>query len=261
MNNLRKYGQPSFNIAVLHGGPGAPGEMAPVAKELSKSFGVLEPLQTKSSLQGQVKELITLLKKHGDLPITLVGWSWGAWLGFIFAAQYPKLVKKLILISSGPFEEKYAKRIMPTRLSRLNKKEKDEVSSLMEVLNSSLTKKKSASLARFGKIISKADSYDSIPAKTRIKCQEDIYRKVWKQASELRRSGQLLKLGKKIKCPTVAIHGDFDSHPAEGVKTPLFSVLKNFRFILIKKCGHHPWLEREARDEFYRILSREILKC
>ncbi len=46
MTNIRKYGNPPFSVAVIHGGPGAPGEMAPVARELSSRWGVLEPLQT-----------------------------------------------------------------------------------------------------------------------------------------------------------------------------------------------------------------------
>ena len=46
MKNPRLYGSAPFNIAVIHGGPGAPGEMAPVARELSSLRGVLEPLQT-----------------------------------------------------------------------------------------------------------------------------------------------------------------------------------------------------------------------
>jgi hypothetical protein len=33
MNNLRKYGIGPFSVAVIHGGPGASGSMAPVAKE------------------------------------------------------------------------------------------------------------------------------------------------------------------------------------------------------------------------------------
>lgn len=37
MKNLRKYGNAPFNIAVIHGGPGVPGEVAPVARE-SKSY-------------------------------------------------------------------------------------------------------------------------------------------------------------------------------------------------------------------------------
>lgn len=32
MKNLRKYGKSPFSIAVLHGGPGTPGEMALVAR-------------------------------------------------------------------------------------------------------------------------------------------------------------------------------------------------------------------------------------
>ncbi|MCL4543887.1 MAG: alpha/beta hydrolase, partial [Chloroflexi bacterium] len=37
MENLRTYGKPPFRIAVIHGGPGVPGGMAPVAKELSSA--------------------------------------------------------------------------------------------------------------------------------------------------------------------------------------------------------------------------------
>ena len=35
VKNLRTYGEAPFNIAVIHGGPGAAGEMAPVARELA----------------------------------------------------------------------------------------------------------------------------------------------------------------------------------------------------------------------------------
>ncbi len=45
MNNLRKYGKTPFSVAVIHGGLGAGGEMAPVARELASDCGVLEPIQ------------------------------------------------------------------------------------------------------------------------------------------------------------------------------------------------------------------------
>src|ERR1051326_1805009 len=101
MNNLRTYGKKPYQVAVIHGGPGAPGEMAPVARELSALYGVLEPLQTMTTVDGQVEELAAVLKEHGDLPITLVGYSWGAMLSYIFTSRYPSFVKKLILVSSG----------------------------------------------------------------------------------------------------------------------------------------------------------------
>jgi pimeloyl-ACP methyl ester carboxylesterase len=260
MKNLRKYGNAPFKVAVIHGGPGAPGEMAPVARELSSIWGVLEPLQTATTLEGQVKELKTVLEKHGTLPITLIGHSWGAWLSFIIAARYPSLVKKLILIGSGPFEEEYAKNITETRLSRLSGKEREEALSLMETLNDPLAEDKNASMAQLGNLESKADLYDPAPHESEVlECQYDIHKSVWEQAKELRSSGKLLELGKRIRCPIVAIHGDYDPHPSEGVKVPLSGTLRDFRFILLEKCGHYPWLERSAKDKFYNILRNEVL--
>src|SRR4030042_5728238 len=121
--DFRKYGNAPYNIAVIHGGPGAAGEMAPVARELSSGFGVLEPFQKAKTIEGQVEDLIFVLEKNAILPVTLIGFSWGAWLSLIVAAKYPALVKKLILISSGPFEEKYSAKILETRVSRLNEEE------------------------------------------------------------------------------------------------------------------------------------------
>ena len=69
--NVRKYGEPPFTVAVLHGGPGAPGYMAPVARELAQTVGVLEPLQSRQSLDEQVEELKDQLVENADGPATL----------------------------------------------------------------------------------------------------------------------------------------------------------------------------------------------
>ena len=45
MNKFRLYGKSPFDVVVVHGGPGAGGEMSPVARELASERGVLEPLQ------------------------------------------------------------------------------------------------------------------------------------------------------------------------------------------------------------------------
>ena len=64
---MRTYGHPATSVAVIHGGPGAAGEMTPVARELSADRGVLEPLQTAATLRGQIDELRAGLEAHGDL--------------------------------------------------------------------------------------------------------------------------------------------------------------------------------------------------
>jgi pimeloyl-ACP methyl ester carboxylesterase len=233
--------------------------MAPVARELSRVCGVLEPLQTASSIEGQVSELREALEKYGQLPITLVGHSWGAWLGIIFAVRYPSLVKKLILVDSGPFEEKYAFKIAETREGRLSEKDKSELLALEKALNDPGATDKNTVFARFGELMSKADSYDLLPVdEEKIDPREDINRSVWREAESLRRSGELLELAKRVRCPVVAIHGDYDPHPAEGVERPLRQALKDFRFILLKDCGHEPWNERRASDRFYSILKEEL---
>jgi len=259
MDNVRIYGKPPYRIAVVHGGPGAPGEVAPVARELAKNHGVLEPLQTASTLQGQVHELEAIMERSGQPPITLIGHSWGAMLGFILAARCPSLAKRLILVSSGVFEDKYAGHITSTRLSRLTEEEIVAVDSLSRTLDEPNATDKNRVFAELGSYISRADSFDPLPDESEIiECQYDIHRSVWKDAQELRSSGELLALARHIQCPVLAIHGDYDPHPAEGVRTPLSGVLRDFTFILLEKCGHRPWLERAARDRFYGILERVL---
>ncbi|UCH43099.1 MAG: alpha/beta hydrolase [Dehalococcoidales bacterium] len=259
MKNLRMYGESPFDIAVIHGGPGAPGEMAPVARELSFIRGVLEPLQTATTVDGQVKELKGVLEDNAALPVTLIGFSWGAWLTFILTARYPSLVMKLILIGSGPYEEEYAAGIMPTRLSRLGEKERAETIALIESLDDPTISDKNTQMARFGELTSKADSYNPMPLKSEgLESQPDIYQSVWQQAREMRITGELLELGSNIRCPVVAIHGDYDPHPAEGVKEPLSRILPDFRLVLLENCGHKPWIEKNARGMFYAILKKEV---
>lgn len=258
-SNPRKHGRPPFRAAVIHGGPGAPGSVALVARELSTDMGVLEPFQTAETISGQVAELKALVAENADVPVTLIGWSWGAWLSFIFAGRYPSIVRKIILVASGAFEEKYAAAIMETRLSRLSDDERQEALSLLQVLDNPTIPERSIQFARFGALMSRADSYDPLDsADDNLECQHGIFRSIWSEARELRASGKLLEMGRATRCPVVAIHGDYDPHLAEGVEKPLSAVVKDFTFFLLKNCGHVPWNERQARDRFFEILREEL---
>jgi pimeloyl-ACP methyl ester carboxylesterase len=262
MGALRKYGKAPFSVAVVHGGPGAAGEMAPVALRLASGRGILEPLQRADSLEGQVEELRTALEQDGTPPITLIGFSWGAWLSLIIAARYPKLVKKLILIGCGGIEERNAEETQGTRLDRLSAQEKEEVSSLTDILGNPTATEKDAAFARLGALFSKTDTYDPIALTPHddgpIDYRVDIFLSVWKDAAKLRRSGRLQELVKSVRCPVTAIHGDYDPHPADGVKKTLSASLETFRFILLEKCGHAPWRESSASGPFFRILEEEL---
>ncbi len=197
---------------------------------------------------------------NGDPPFTLIGSSWGAMLSYMLTARCLKIVKKIILVGSGVYEERYAATIQETRLSRLTEQERAEVRSLMKSLDDPTNCHRNTTFTRLGVLFTQTDAYDPLALDTEvIEPQYDVYQNVWKDAVALRSSGELLEMGKMIQCPVVAIHGEYDPHPAAGVERPLTAVVKDFRFILLKNCGHLPWIEREAKDRFYAILREELM--
>ncbi len=259
MKSFRKYGRPPFEVVVIHGGPGAQGSMRPVARELAAHWGVLEPLQTAASLEGQVEELGAALHNARSPSSILIGWSWGAMLGFIFAAHHPEMVSKLILVGSAVFEEKYAAQIEERRLNRLGPKQRKDALCLMKALKDPASRDKDGLLRQLGRLFIQTDNLNPMWSDAEAHTvRYSIYQNVWKEAARLRQNLKLLELGKRIECPVVAIHGDYDPHPAEGIRNSLSSVLRDFRFILIKNCGHQPWIENDAKDRFFRILRGEI---
>ncbi len=259
MANLRTYGEAPYATAVVHGGPGAGGEMAPVARALAPEWGVLEPIQTAMTLEGQVQELRAVLEAHADLPVTLIGFSWGAWLSRSVAARYPALGRKRGLVSSGPCEEAYVATLTETRMSRLTVEERTEYDALIEALGDPQARDQDASLARLGALAAKTDAYAPVAQHVEpVGLRGDIYRQVWEAAAALRRSGELLALAGQLRCPVIAIHGDHDPHPAAGVQVPLSRAVEGFQFILLERCGHQPWAERQAMAAFYAALERAL---
>jgi pimeloyl-ACP methyl ester carboxylesterase len=261
MMNLRAHGVAPFRVAVVHGGPGAAGEMAPVARRLADKHGVLEPLQTELSVQGQVEELRNILLSQATLPVVLVGFSWGAWLSILLASKSPELVRKLVLVSSGGFIEASAKGLSDRRLSRLRDEERAEFQAFLAALNDPEIQNKDALFSTLGRLAAKADAYDPIDDAEEpdpISVSAEIFRRVWSEAAEMRRTGVLLHYVQSLTCPVVALHGDSDPHLAAGVFEPLSASVADFRFVLLTNCGHTPWRERRARERFYEILLAEI---
>ena len=98
--------------------------------------GVIEQkTQQITQTQQRLDELKKVITENCKLPVILIGYSWGAWLSFILTANYPSLIKKLILVGSGPFESKYSGNIMDKRLSRLEDKKRKKVNELILELN------------------------------------------------------------------------------------------------------------------------------
>lgn len=264
MNNLRAYGTPPYTVAVLHGGPGAPGSVAAVARELADEWGVLEPLQTRDSVEGQIEELRDVLSGAAQLPVALIGHSWGAMLGVLFTGRYPAMVRKLILVGSGVFTAEAARDIEATRQARMTPEQHAREAELTAALGDPAVTDKDAIMAEMGTLSEAIDSYAPLDSAEHdpdaLPVSYEIYTRVWADAAARRARGELLDAARRITCPVVAIHGDYDPHPAEGIRAPLASATLDFHWYLLERCGHSPWRERFARDEFFHILREELRK-
>jgi pimeloyl-ACP methyl ester carboxylesterase len=258
--DIRKYGKPPYGIAVLHGGPGAPGYMAPVARELSKKRGIIEPLQTRDSLEGQIDELKSQLMDHADLPAVLIGSSWGAVLAIFLAARHSKLVLKLILIGSAVFDRKNSSRIEGIRMERLSEAERKRYYELTTELDNAPAEKQNELAEEWGRIFFKTDVYDPLTTDLEtLEVQSVLNRKVWADFVVLRdKPGFLKREFLKINIPVVVIHGEYDPHPIEGIRPFLEECIPGIRFYILPHCGHYPWIERHARGSFFQILEKEL---
>ena len=185
--------------------------------------------------------------------MVVIGWSWGAWLGCLLAAQHDDLVRSLILVGSGPLKASYAKAIQTTKKARRSDQDQTEFLALRPMAQSPLD------VARFIELSDVTDTYarDTSPP-PKVVFDEAIHSAVWPEAEEMRKNGSLLEAISTIRCPVLAIHGDYDPRPSAGVRLPLQAALPSAAFVEIRRCGHKPWQEIFAKDEFYRLIQKAI---
>lgn len=242
----------------VHGGPGDLGGMGYVSETLSYTGGVIEALQTKDNVWALVDELIAVIEAHCELPIVLIGHSWGAWLAFLAATEKPDLVSHLVLVGSAPFEAHYAKNIEKTRMARLDTNDLTKLERLMQNFRSRDSEDNGDVLYEIGKMMSQADTlyFNGLHDESyKIRGKGDLFSKVWREASELRRTGTLLERATLLSCSVTVIHGDYDPHPYDGVVVPLSGKIAHLDKVLLPHCGHSPWKESRAHDAFFKVLS------
>lgn len=255
---VRKHGKEPYHIIVLHGGPGAAGSAFGLARLISKEFGTLEPMQSKYTIMELEEELMEQIEENCSGKVILAGHSWGAWLAGLFAERFPDKVEKVILIGCGPLDEAYVSKIGERRKGNMSPEEAEEFDQILSQLEEGLGEKDEY-LRRLGEICDRADGYQEEKSlRDKAEVDGDLHEKVWKEAAGLRKSGKLLERLERISCPLVLIQGAVDPHPPEGVIRPLRDRNVDIKSYVLDKCGHTPWREKYAREEFARVLFSEL---
>ncbi len=260
--NIRIYGKAPYRVVVVHAGPGYAGAAAGLARQLSERYGVIEPLQTKDTILGQVEELKEQIESVAKEPVILVGHSWGALLSSMVAAIYPDLVRKLILISSLPLKESYLEEIDIKRESHYSTHDLEIYHKVKKSLQNPESKGKTENFKELSRLCKISDEYqpfkDNQDDKDLVSIDGEIYYKITRELKQLRKTGGLLRYFTYIKCSLCVIHGQYDSFPVVGVIEPLLELNIPHRFYIIENSGHTPWREENGIVEFHRALFYEI---
>lgn len=253
---VRTYGTSGPFVVVLHGGPGAPGYMAPVARALAGDFRILEPMQRGSGAEPltvarHVDDLHGVVEERceGERP-ALVGHSWGAMLALAYAAAHPGRLKAVALIGCGTFDRAARARMKLVQDERTN----DDFRRRLERLPEEFPNVDDR-LRVLGGLIQELDSCDLTSTD-----EDDVVvdaranEESWRDMVRLQDEGIYPAAFAAVIEPVIMLHGDYDSHPGPMIRASLKPYLAQLEYHELKRCGHYPWLEKAAHDEFLAAL-------
>jgi pimeloyl-ACP methyl ester carboxylesterase len=216
---------------VLHGGPGAPGDVAELARGLADIFPVLEPHQRPSegaplTVARHVEDLRDLIIARGlDRP-ALVGSSWGAMLALAFAAAHPDLAGPLVLVGCGTFDETSRAQFR----AAIGDRKRDEILALY--------------------------SYDPIPSEPEATAfDERANAETWADMLRLQKEGVYPAAFAAIRSAVLMLHGAVDPHPGRMILESLRPFVPQIEYREWERCGHYPWREKAVRDEFFATVK------
>lgn len=255
-------------IIVIHGGPGLSQDyllpqMARLAKDhlvifydqrgCGRSTGEInaDTMQIKIFLN----DLEAIKKSFGFKKVTILGHSWGGLLAMQYANGYPESIHKLILLNSVPasseehaqFGQEWIKRMAPYQ---------DELKAIKETPQ--FVNGDPATVEKYNRIVfrqyccnpknadflnlcmSQKAAVDG--AKVLALFKQNFFSKTYNFYYQL----------KQINIPTLIIHGDCDPVPPSSAQN-IHESIKGSKYILIKDCGHFPYVE--APEELFNYLN------
>ena len=168
----------------------------------------------------------------------------------LLAERYPEAADTIVLIGCPPLEEKYVSEIVTRRLQDLSGEDKAVFQRLLD------NRAEDEDMAKLPAVLERADNYclENKAMYRADKTDSKMYNSVWNEAVKRRADGKILASFKKVRCRLCLIQGECDPHPAEGVIVPLLENHIKCETHILEKCGHSPFMEKYAKDEFYQIL-------
>ncbi|MFL5964625.1 MAG: alpha/beta fold hydrolase [Gaiellaceae bacterium] len=214
---------------LLHGGPGIPDYLEPVAAELAPVFECERYAQEPHlDIPSFVEEALD----HLRAPSWLVGHSWGGRLALEVAAAAPEQLLGLILIGSlGAVGDGGWKDAGPRLTARLTAEERRQLSS--------------AAAGEQLRIIWPGYFADPVlaPPYPGWIVDTETVDAIYAWAQEHAPGNELADAVRSFEQPALLLHGTFDHIPLAAVEATA-ALLPNAELRVLDGLGHFPWLER-----------------
>jgi pimeloyl-ACP methyl ester carboxylesterase len=253
MLKVRTYGSSGPQVIVVHGGPGACGSMAPIARGIADSFRVLEPFQSavSATVADHVADLHEVVESYArDTAPALVGHSWGAMLALAYASAHPSSTGPIVLVCSGTFDFAARKQFS----INLSERKKDEGARRRFELALQIADPNER-FHELGKQTLELYSYDLATTEQEIDESEPGCREsTWDDMVRLQNEGVYPGSFAAIKSPVLMLHGAEDPHPGEMIRASLAPYIPQLEYREWERCGHYPWLEKSTHAEFLSVL-------
>jgi pimeloyl-ACP methyl ester carboxylesterase len=81
------------------------------------------------------------------------------------------------------------------------------------------------------------------------------HRETWEDMVRLQEAAVYPAAFSAIESPVLMIHGEYDPHPGRMIRDSLKPYLPQLGYVELERCGHQPWLEKQAAEIFFKILN------
>ena len=255
---VREYGSGAETMVAIHGGPAAAGDLEPLARRLGERWRVLEPYQRGSgggllTVAVHVQDLHDLIRERcGEQPPVLIGHSWGAMLALAYAAAHPDTSRALVLVGCGTFSVAARAEFEARLEARLTPADRAALAKIDEMKTDADRR-----LGALGRLMTRVYGHDiDEPANEPEAIDAQAHRQTWHDMIRLQREGVYPAAFRAITCPVLMLHGDADPHPGPRTRDDIRPYVPQLEYRELARCGHSPWLERQARDEFFAVISK-----
>ena len=252
----RHYGKSGPPVLVLHGGPAAAGDAAPVAKGISESFHAIEPWQRGSgegplTVARHVADLHELAAElGGDSRVAILGHSWGAMLALCYAAEHPGKAGPIALVGCGTFDQASRRSMQATIEERMD----DDLRDRIRRVSASATGPADR-FVRTYKLSRRLFDYDPVrPYADKEEFEPfDLvaHHETWDDMQRLQHDGTYPSAFAAIESPVLMLHGNYDPHPGKKIRDSLLPYIPQLEYQEYERCGHSPWMEKSAHEAFF----------